>query len=1511
MLEENATFLIKSTQNKSFGTGFCFDQDEGGVYLLTCQHVVEACGEESLSIDGYQGEVLERTSSSKLIDLAVIYVKGLECVPLKLSLQPVVKGGLYLTIEGFKSHKPHEYKYEPLEGQVKKVSKIHMDNESIDTYELSIGEDDKIEKGYSGSAIVSKTSGQVIAVATDRVTTGKQAYAIPLKYLKEVWCELNPNLFDTITPFVGLSSFDREDRDYFFGRDKEVKELIQTLKSTDIMIVIGDSGSGKSSFVKAGVIPEYIDAKSNPHLHVIEMRPARNPFVELARLIAKFCDKLNYSQADIGYFMDKVKSQEAKAIQSVFEQLYKEENSQLLLYVDQFEELFTMCDDETQKKFIALLLFLLEYQSDYLPLKILLTMRRDYYNLLREYDDFYDVIEAQTYLLKRMKDEQLREVIEKPLEMLSVNPSEIEQLTNIILWDLGDEAKEITLLQIALTETWLHKAEYNHDILESYVGIGRVTGALSFLATHTLEGLTEKEQELFKYIFIRIVKFNDIGGITRRLADRDEFSDEAWELVQKLASIYTNNQDQQSQLGRLLKLKSSNTKDDDEVIELVHEALTTQWATYVSWIKSVNKENRKRIHNVLIDKSKEYKKNPEHKHLLSGYALEESRKLLDEEYRPYLSKFEKEFIEKSNKYEAKTIFWKRFGVSTLAVLCMLSLYLWQDSEKQKKIVNESLYQSNIQKGVIYRAYSNEPLKSKLIFANVVKDSLSSHQEENAKILYRPILNDRIILENFLYRVLWNKNKSIVVTIGDRYTTRIGFISLWNSDNGNFLREFEQDTFVKGVTLNKKETNILSWNDNNVMSLWNIKDGKLLQTLEHNSTLGGVSFSNNEEEILFWDDNNRSYVYDMKSKNLLKSFQFDNSVEGMFKEQERVVIWGDQNATIFNIMNNQSIYKLNGIEWSSKVTLNSAKNKIFFWDRTSLKVWNFDTGKFIREIEYIHLIVNQDKSLIFLSNEDSLQLWDINSLKMIYDFKEKDIRYFVLSRDENKVIFSTQNNFVKILDLKQKKVIQTFEDSSDIKDFIFNEDETRILSWNENHLLRLWDVQNEKVLQRFQHESLVKGAILNQEKTKVLSWTENDNIKLWDIQSGELLAVLHHEDIEKAKFNNNSNKIISWALHGDTKFWDISSNKVIEVLKDNFDASNTVFNKNKSKNLFWNNDSIELWDLDTGKTLQTFEDINTTLIDNIVLSHDEKKMILWGHEHIQVRNVQGGKILSNFKHDSFIQGLVFNHDKTQVASWDSNGTIRLWSLDNGKLLHSFEHHRVEKVRFSEDETKIVSWSWDIQKTWEVSSGELLEELEHDTMFYSSKILFKNNKKTLSYGYDTITIRHIDEDKDSVRVEHKKVQGVKLSKNETKVLSWSNSSIKIQYPYSGIELGMFKHVGVEEALFNQEETRVLSWSKSSIKLWDIESGQLLLTIKDNNIQGAVLSKDEKIVYFWTETQMKKYAFYPKYNIEKQHYPLRTQVETGVFLLPSGEIRRLSKDEWLQKKEQYENLYGNLHK
>lgn len=188
----SSTFLVRSTNNSSFGTAFCVHSDDHGAYLVTCTHVVEECGMESLEVNGQRANCLYHGSRDD-IDLAVVYVEGLlDCKVLRLSNTSQQPDTMF-TIEGFKRHKTDSYLLRMLNGSLQTISQIYFASKTIYTYELLIENEYTIEKGYSGSAIVS--NGEVIAVATDRNSNGKQAYAIPITYLKEIWQTMPHTLF--------------------------------------------------------------------------------------------------------------------------------------------------------------------------------------------------------------------------------------------------------------------------------------------------------------------------------------------------------------------------------------------------------------------------------------------------------------------------------------------------------------------------------------------------------------------------------------------------------------------------------------------------------------------------------------------------------------------------------------------------------------------------------------------------------------------------------------------------------------------------------------------------------------------------------------------------------------------------------------------------------------------------------------------------------------------------------------------------------------------------------------------------------------------------------------------------------------------------------------------------------------------------------------------------------------------------------------------------------------------
>ena len=132
------------------------------------------------------------------IDLALIYVKGLtDITPLKLSDEIAHKGDSF-TIVGYRPHK-NEYAKEPLSGSIKKAYSLESKTYKRNIYDLSINEDDSIEQGYSGSAVVSTQTRLVMAVATDRKRDGKNAYATPIEYLRKIWEEVPNELFVTPT----------------------------------------------------------------------------------------------------------------------------------------------------------------------------------------------------------------------------------------------------------------------------------------------------------------------------------------------------------------------------------------------------------------------------------------------------------------------------------------------------------------------------------------------------------------------------------------------------------------------------------------------------------------------------------------------------------------------------------------------------------------------------------------------------------------------------------------------------------------------------------------------------------------------------------------------------------------------------------------------------------------------------------------------------------------------------------------------------------------------------------------------------------------------------------------------------------------------------------------------------------------------------------------------------------------------------------------------------------------
>jgi hypothetical protein len=436
-------------------------------------------------------------------------------------------------------------------------------------------------------------------------------------------------------PFVGLASFGEETAELFHGRVEETEELVECLRRTNLVMVVGDSGSGKSSLARAGLVPRFRGAafadtsgeRPDPTFwQVIEIRPQGQPFERLVDAVNEAAMKAGIGAADRGALADWVRTRDAAKIRDAIRDSGPSPAKALLL-VDQFEELWTLAGEADRRTFIAAVIGIVEGAGA--GCRVVLTMRRDYYNLCTQFPALFQRLEApqspSKYLLHRMKDIALREAIVEPLRLTDYqdDPS-VGTFADAVLDDAGDRPGDLALVEMALAEAWRHRDEHEGRLLDAYVARGRVAGALANAAEDVFtERFADAPLDVVTGLFVRLVRLGDTGGTTRRVARRTEFTETTWRLVQQLAGgahspPKANGVEERTDYARLVAIAG---EPGQETVEIAHEALVTQWPRYQAWLEDAAPD--KRVFDKLIDQAAEWEKSASRsRYLARGADLE-------------------------------------------------------------------------------------------------------------------------------------------------------------------------------------------------------------------------------------------------------------------------------------------------------------------------------------------------------------------------------------------------------------------------------------------------------------------------------------------------------------------------------------------------------------------------------------------------------------------------------------------------------------------------------------------------------------------------------------------------------------------------------------------------------------------------------------------------------------------------------------------------------------------------
>jgi WD40 repeat protein/DNA-binding SARP family transcriptional activator len=354
-----------------------------------------------------------------------------------------------------------------------------------------------------------------------------------------------------VCPFLGLATFDAAHADYFFGRERLVAELVARLVGSPLLAVVGASGSGKSSAVRAGLLP----ALASGVLPGSEgwsrgiMRPGAHPLAELERALPVSAERA-------------------------------------VLVVDQFEELFTVCRDERERAdFLDALVALAEDRDRHV--QVVIAVRADFYGRIGTHERLARLVGANQVLVGPMRRDELRRAIVEPARRvgLTVEPT----LAEALIADVEDEPGGLPLLSAALLEQW---RERDGRVLRraGYERTGGVRGAVARLGEATYAQLSEPERIAARRILLRLADAGEHEtAFVRRRVPLDELEP-------------GRDEHATAALGALVASRLVTVEENS--LEVAHEALLREWPRLRAWLEE-DAEGR-RLHQHLIHTARDW-----------------------------------------------------------------------------------------------------------------------------------------------------------------------------------------------------------------------------------------------------------------------------------------------------------------------------------------------------------------------------------------------------------------------------------------------------------------------------------------------------------------------------------------------------------------------------------------------------------------------------------------------------------------------------------------------------------------------------------------------------------------------------------------------------------------------------------------------------------------------------------------------------------------------------------------
>ena len=1290
------------------------------------------------------------------------------------------------------------------------------------------------------------------------------------------------------SPFRGLNVFDFEHAPIFHGRTRAIGRVLEALEGQvraqrPFVLVVGASGSGKSSLVRAGVLPlltqpetiegvglwrwsvtrpgaggsggDCFDALAAALLEPSALPgladpETRNAIRDLGSELREHSDSVALRVRDaLDHAAREWKIRRCHSLEEQEHQLrssgrsddadvarqqrekFELPKARLAFVVDQLEELFTGgFSPEVRQKYISALVGLVRSGRVF----VLATLRSDFYSSYLEFPDLIELTEPSgKFDLRPPTPSEIGNMIRLPAEAAGLHfeqDRETGQRLDQALRDTASATPEsLPLLEHVLSLLYDQQSSRGDDLLRwsDYRELGELKGALARHAEAVFSTLSVNEQRAFPLVMRHLVTLGqgEEEVPNRRTVPYRDF----------VASGETDQGQKAGAKGFVdlfveKRLLVADTDPQGEVtVSVAHEALLREWQRVQEWLK----ENREflRMRDRLDSSLKLWVSRGKQKDdlLEPGLHLAEGEKLV-KDFGPSLSREQTDYIyasiaERNRRKQAQARI--RYAVmAAISVLAIVAGFQWFQAERHR------------QRAQGEEAHAKEALASEAEVAGKLQEQLrqaswASFNEaerqfqfgewrEGIALLARAIKFDpqnQVASERFFQELIVHRERALSLPI----------------------TSFNHQDEVVGAAFSPDGARILTASSDKTAKLWDASSGKLIASFNHQDEVKDAAFSPDGTRILTASVDKTAKLWDAASGKLMASFEHQGTV----------------NAAAFS-------------PDGARILTASADHSAKLWDAASGNLM----ASFEHQDEVNTAAFSPDGARILTASKDkTAKLWDVASGKPIASFEHQDsVRDAAFSRDGARILTASADKTAKLWDAASGRLIASFDHQDSVNDVAFSPDGSRVLTASVDKTAKLWDAASGKLLASFAHQGWIWRAAFSPDGTRILTASADHSAKLWDADSGKLIASFNLQDeVLQAAFSADGTRILTAGKDKTAKLWDAASGKPIASLVHQDTVENAAFSANGARILTATTDhSVKLWDAASGKLIASFEHLGPLF--HAAFSPDGTRVLTASTEYhsADLWDAASGKHVASLAHQDTVENAAFSPDGTRILTASDDKTAKLWDVGSGKLMASFAHqHAVNHAAFSPDGARILTAGYDsTAKLWDAASGKLIASLadpEIASFWYGAfsprgaRILTTNEGGTASlwdaasgkligsFGHLGGSFGHLgpilpryaflEVGRPSWRVH--------FSPDGAQVLTTNvDHSAKLWDAASGKLLTSFAHQDeVFQAEFSSDGTRILTASRDkTAKLWDAASGKLIASFEHpDGLYHAAFSPD----------------------------------------------------------------------